>query len=176
MTSLPTAHTISNHSSSSAITSTEDCASGSCLASSCLATLEQTSVRPTRQRCTIVRYIFSQSPHHFSAEQLHDKIKQQNHKISLATVYNTLALLTSHGLLRSIVIGRGSTVFDSNPTQHHHLFNIDTQELSDISPIAIGVLPSLPRDVALDSVDVVVRVRSKNNQKKALHEKTRGQK
>ena len=133
------------------------------IARNCLADLARNNVRPTLQRRTIVAQIFQGGARHFSAEQLHIELKAQKHRLSLATVYNTLHLLTRHRWLKEIMLERGLTLFDSNVSFHHHLYNIETQEIEDIEAVPIGTLPSLPSNVRVEHVEVIVRVRPSKN-------------
>lgn len=55
--------------------------------------------------------------------------------------------------------------YDPNTTPHHHFYNVDTGEISDIDAdhIAFAQSPDLPRgivSIVSDGVDVVVRTRS----------------
>ena len=44
---------------------------------------------------------------------------------------------------------------------HHHFYNIDSGELSDIDPgqIPVDQLPEAPEGSVVDSVEVIIRVR-----------------
>ncbi len=125
----------------------------------CFASLEQSAVRPTLQRRAIIAHIFQGDARHFSAERLHAELRAKQHRLSLATVYNTLHLLTRHCWLKEIVLEKGLTLFDNNISFHHHLYNIETQEIEDIDAVPVGTLPPLPLGLSLERVDVVVRVR-----------------
>ena len=129
----------------------------------CLDDLASRLVRPTLQRRAIVAHIFQSDARHFSAERLHAELRAQQCCLSLATVYNTLHLLTRYRWLKEIVLERGLTLFDSNVSFHHHLYNIETQEIEDIEAVPIGTLPPLPHGLSLERVEVVVRVRPSKN-------------
>ncbi len=129
----------------------------------CLEDLASSLVRPTLQRRAIVAHIFQSDARHFSAERLHAELRAQQCCMSLATVYNTLHLLTRQCWLKEIVLEKGLTLFDSNVSFHHHLYNVETQELEDIEAVPIGTLPPLPYGLSVERVEVVVRVRSSKN-------------
>ena len=129
----------------------------------CLEELERRCVRPTLQRRAIVAHIFQGGARHFSAERLHAELSAKKCYLSLATVYNTLHLLTRHRWLKEIVLEKGLTLFDNNVSFHHHLYNIETQEIEDIEAVPIGTLPPLPSGLSLERVEVIVRVRPSKN-------------
>jgi Fur family iron response transcriptional regulator len=56
-------------------------------------------------------------------------------------------------------------MYDSTTGPHHHFYNADTGELTDISPADLRVsrLPALPRATEAESVEVIVRVRSRRD-------------
>ncbi len=124
--------------------------------------LQSRDITPTQQRLEIGAILFS-GPQHFSAEQVLQLVNQGGAQVSKATVYNTLGLFAERGLVREVIIDPSKVFFDSNTRPHHHLFNLSTGELSDISAdeIAFSRLPSLPENVDVEAVEVVVRVRSR---------------
>ncbi len=73
------------------------------------------------------------SEQHLTAEEIYNIVKQKNEKISLATVYRNLNLLSDLGIIRKIYFPNGSVRFDSLLYQHCHgiciecgkIFNVD---------------------------------------------------
>ena len=88
-------------------------------------------IQPTPQRITVVKYILSAKSHP-SADQVLARVRRQCPTISRATVYNTLNLLVSKGLLKAQVLKEGTVVFDSNIRQHHHFIDEETGDIYDI--------------------------------------------
>jgi Fur family iron response transcriptional regulator len=125
--------------------------------------LRHHGVSPTRQRAVIARVLFSR-PRHLSAEDVWTMVNDLRPAISRATVYNTLNLLSERGLIRQVIAQPGKVYYDSNTVPHHHLYDIDTGELTDIGAEEIGLsrLPALPADMVAEGVDIIVRVRSKS--------------
>jgi Fur family iron response transcriptional regulator len=82
-------------------------------------------------------------------------------KVSLATVYNTLHQFTGAGLLRQVIVDASRSYFDTNTGDHQHFFLEDEGMLIDIpgEHIAVSGVPSPPSGMAVDRVDVVVRVK-----------------
>ncbi len=119
-------------------------------------------ITPTQQRLEIGAILFS-GPQHFSAEQVMQLVNQEGAQVSKATVYNTLGLFAEKGLVREVIIDPTKVFFDSNTQPHHHIYDVSTGELSDISAdeVALSRLPKLPENVTVESVEVVVRVRSR---------------
>ena len=117
-------------------------------------------VLPTAQRIDIALMILAR-PQHLSAEQIIGVIRAGGLKISKATVYNTLNLFCERGLLRTVDVDPTRQFYDSSTSAHHHFYNVDTGELTDIpvESVALNVNSALPPGTEQAGVDVIVRVR-----------------
>ena len=126
-----------------------------------VARLVRNGITPTRQRVKIGMRLFD-SAKHITADQLLDLVNSGSGEVSKATVYNTLGLFASKGLLREVVVDPGKQIFDTNVTPHHHLYNVDTGELRDIESrdLIVAGLPALDGGVEITGIDIVVRVRN----------------
>lgn len=126
-----------------------------------VAKLKAHDIAPTRQRMLIAEVLFAR-PQHLSAEQVLERVNRERHAVSKATVYNTLNLFARNGLVREVIVDPSKAFYDSNTGEHHHLYNVDTGELTDIGPdsLGLGALPELPEGVVPVGVDVIIRVRS----------------
>ena len=118
-------------------------------------------LRPTRQRLSLARLLFSGGDRHVTAEQLHSESLGQGFSVSLATVYNTLHQFTTAGLLRELVVDAGRSYFDTNISAHHHLYFEDSGILRDVAGdnVAIGELPALPESAKISRIDIIIRVK-----------------
>ena len=123
--------------------------------------LTQAGLRPTRQRLSLARLLFTDGDRHVTAEALHAQATEAQVGVSLATVYNTLHQFTRAGLLREVVVVAGRSYFDTNISDHHHFFISDLGQLIDIdgSLVAVSGLPGTPEGMSVDRVDVVIRLR-----------------
>jgi Fur family iron response transcriptional regulator len=119
-------------------------------------------VHPTSQRSALAELIFARHQH-LTADQVYEKARQQDIKVSRATVYNTLNLFVEKGLLREIFVNPTHTYYDSNTRPHFHYYNIDDDSLTDMEGDVANelILRNLPGGTVLDGVDVVVRVRNR---------------
>lgn len=126
------------------------------------ARLLELGIRPTAQRVQIAMLVLDR-PCHFSADQLLGNLRRNGARVSKATVYNTLNLFSRQGLIREVAVDPERLMYDSTTHSHHHVYNVETGELFDVSPqdLRVGRLPALPRATQAESVEVVVRVRPK---------------
>ena len=126
------------------------------------AKLQAHGVNPTPQRLEI-GVLLLRRPVHLTADQILQQLRASGSAISKATVYNTLRLFTDHGLVREVVVDPGRAIYDSTTVPHHHFYNADTGELTDIDAGAVGLpgIPSLPAGTRAESVEVIVRLRSR---------------
>ena len=131
------------------------------LAATATARLRHAGLRPTRQRVELAGLLFKDCDRHVTAESLHDEVAGAGMKVSLATVYNTLHQFTGAGLLRQVIVDASRSYFDTNTGDHQHFFLEDEGMLIDIpgEDIAVSGVPSPPDGMAVDRVDVVVRVK-----------------
>lgn len=99
---------------------------------------------------------------HITADQLLEQVNHTTSEVSKATVYNTLGLFAAKGLLREVVVDPGKQIYDTNTSKHHHIYNKDTGELTDVAAqsLSISGLPCLDEGLEIDGVDIVVRVRN----------------
>jgi Fur family iron response transcriptional regulator len=126
--------------------------------------LKAHGVQPTSQRVDIAELVLAR-PQHLSAEQIIAGMRDRGARVSKATVYNTLNLFCARGLLRTVEVDPIRQYYDSTIEPHHHFFNLDTGELTDIPLTAIDVKldTELPAGTEKDGVEVFVRVRSRHS-------------
>lgn len=125
-----------------------------------LSLLRRHDISPTQQRVEIAQIILAKYQH-VSAEQVLELVNASGRSVSKATVYNTLGLFARKGLIRELVVDPTKVFYDSNTTDHHHIYNMDTGELTDIGSIRIDPkrLPTAPAGTVCEGVDIIVRVR-----------------
>ena len=124
--------------------------------------LRETGLRPTKQRVKICEVLYKrEKTFHFTINELVKKISDENNeKISLATVYNTVHAFKKKGYLKEITLNNDSTYFDTNTSHHHHFYDKKTKELidlndEDVEKIQINkILPGKK----ISSVEILVKV------------------
>ena len=124
--------------------------------------LRRHDINPTHQRIEIAHALFTRGEH-LSADQILSIVNNRHSETSKATVYNTLNLFLQKKLIREVIVDPQKVFYDPNTDAHHHIYNVNTGELTDIdaSRIQIAGLPELPDGMVADGVDVIVRVRSR---------------
>lgn len=123
--------------------------------------LEQHDIIPTQQRVEIAQVLFAR-PQHLAAEQVLAQVNQTASVASKATVYNTLGLFASKGLIREVLVDPTRIFYDPNTSPHHHFYNVDTGSLVDIESeqVSIASVPDAPEGTVTEGVDIIVRIRS----------------
>ncbi len=121
---------------------------------------EKFGILPTPQRLEVAG-ILLEKPQHLSADQIIDRLRAGGSSVSKATVYNTLNLFSNQGLVKECMVDPIRKFYDSTTHPHHHFYNVDTGELSDIpdSLINFHSLPDLPDGTQRESVEVLIKVR-----------------
>ena len=122
--------------------------------------LKAAGLRPTRQRFALGRLLFEGGNRHVTAEQLHVEALDNDVRVSLATVYNTLNQFTDAGLLREVVVELGRAYFYTNVDDHHHFYFENSGALQDIPGDAVHLarIPEPPAGATVSRIDIVVRV------------------
>jgi Fur family ferric uptake transcriptional regulator len=81
---------------------------------------------------------------HLSAEEVHQRLLGSEGRVSLATVYRTLRLLSSMGLLQELELPEGGRRFElagASHRDHHHLVCVRcgrTEEFENAAVLAAG--------------------------------------
>ena len=124
--------------------------------------LRETGLRPTKQRVKICEVLYKrEKTFHFTINELVKKISEENNeKISLATVYNTVHAFKKKGYLKEITLNNDSTYFDTNTSHHHHFYDNSTKELIDLKDEdveKIQINKTLPGK-KISSVEILVKV------------------
>ena len=78
-------------------------------------------LRMTNQREIILREL-KKSRQHLSADELYDKVKKYMPRISLATVYRNLEILSEAGFIGKLEISGRQKRFDYDVTDHDHVY------------------------------------------------------
>ena len=125
---------------------------------------DQFGILPTPQRIEIAAILLGR-PQHMSAEHIIDKLKCSGSKVSKATVYNSLNLFSKRGLVREVMVDPVRKFYDSTTHSHHHFYNVDSGELSDIPDelVCFQDLPELPKGTERESIEVLIKVRDRSH-------------
>ncbi len=125
--------------------------------------LRAAGLRPTRQRMALGRALFDGTYRHVTAEGLYEEICRTGARISLATVYNALHQFTEAGLLCEISVDPGKSFFDTNTSDHHHVYYQDEGRLEDIptDELQIDTSTIARSGYTLNRLDVILRMTSK---------------
>jgi Fur family ferric uptake transcriptional regulator len=107
---------------------TNDRAEGA-MTGSIIARCEAHGLRMTEQRRTIAR-VLEQSDDHRDVEELYNRTRAVDPRISLATVYRTVKLFDEAGILDRLEFGDGRARYEDAEREHHdHLIDITTGEV-----------------------------------------------
>jgi len=126
-----------------------------------LAKFHEHGILPTAQRMEVADVMLARHQH-LSAEHIIERLRENNSSVSKATVYNTLKLFEKCGLVKECLVDSERRFYDSNTQPHHHFYNADTGEFSDIplGEIEFSGLPSLPEGTDLQSIELIVRIQN----------------
>ncbi|MGB6487186.1 MAG: transcriptional repressor [Steroidobacteraceae bacterium] len=132
------------------------------VAASCQQRLSDCGIRPTAQRVRIASLLLS-APQHLSAEQILANLRSSGARVSKATVYNTLNLFASHGLIRLLSVDGTRAWFDSNVDAHYHFHDTSSGALIDVPvpEVEFSRLPAAPPGTEVAGIDLVIRLRKK---------------
>ena len=128
--------------------------------------LRSAGLRPTKQRLKICKLLFDRSEtFHFTISDISEILKKENdEKISLATIYNTIHSFKNKGYLKEISINSDKTYFDTNVSNHHHFFDENKKQLIDLNDKDVGkvkIKKKLPGK-KIKSIEVLVKVANSN--------------
>lgn len=94
-------------------------------------TLEAYGIRPTSQRLEMAHLILSANQH-LTAEDVFHLVNTHFPHASRATVFNNLKLFSEKGVIGTLDLKNGITLYDSNLDRHHHALNEATGEIIDV--------------------------------------------
>ena len=85
---------------------------------------------------------------------------QGNEKVSLATVYNTVEAFTKAGHIKQILTSKSKSYFDTNIKSHHHFYDEESKELTDINynQVKLSKVPNPPKGKKIKNLEVVIRL------------------
>jgi Fur family iron response transcriptional regulator len=119
--------------------------------------LTKAGVRPTAQRIAIAQFVLCTADHP-TAEDVKNWTDKNFPKLSMATVYNTLAVLVKAGLLREFRLPHStSVVYDHNIEAHHHFLDEKTGKLYDLSEHDVEVSIKSGKHAKVRQVEVLLR-------------------
>jgi Fe2+ or Zn2+ uptake regulation protein len=100
-------------------------------------------LRMTHQREIILQEL-RDSRLHLTADELYDRVKKMMPRISLATVYRNLEILTQAGMIAKREVSGRQKRFDSDVSDHDHIVCIQCHRLDnlELNREEIGRLPT----------------------------------
>lgn len=124
-----------------------------------LQTLRQAGLRITPQRRLICQYLATTQSHP-TAAGLYQSLSASHPELSLATVYNTLKVLSELGALVQLNLGDEHTHYETNLAPHVNLICRRCRQVIDVEsaqPVD-AVLAALPSNIGFQAATVHVQV------------------
>ncbi len=133
-------------------------------------------IRMTHQREIILQELKA-SGLHLTADELYDRVKKMLPRISLATVYRNLEILTQAGMIAKREVSGRQKRFDADVSDHDHIYCIQCHKLDnlDLDRKAIGRLPAAQMKgytvlgYRLEFVGICKECREKNKHKEEMN-------
>lgn len=99
--------------------------------------LDELGYRMTPQRMMVVSAI-EKSEHHISAEEIYSQVIARYPHVNISTIYRTLELLKSLGLVTETDLGEGRVRYHpAGKGRHHHLVCQECGETVDLDETAL---------------------------------------
>ncbi|MDR3628877.1 MAG: transcriptional repressor [Desulfocapsaceae bacterium] len=97
----------------------------------------------THQREIILQELQA-SRQHLTADELYERVRKRLPRISLATVYRNLEILTQAGIIAKREVSGRQKRFDSDVSEHDHIFCIQCHRLDnlELNRDEVGGLPA----------------------------------
>lgn len=119
--------------------------------------LTKAGVRPTAQRIAIAQFVLCTADHP-TADDIKKWTDKNFPKLSMATVYNTLAVLVKAGLLREFRLPHSSSViYDQNIEVHNHFLDEKSGRLYDLNAGDVAVSLKPGKFATVRQMDILLR-------------------
>ena len=121
--------------------------------------LRQNNLRPTSQRIAIFNILFKEKNWHFSADIIEKKCSEKGIKISAGTIYNVLNDFYAKGLISKVTIDDDRSWFDTNISDHYHIYDTKELKLYDIEPEEIDLsLHKAIKKEDIKKVEILIKI------------------
>ena len=121
--------------------------------------LRQNNLRPTSQRIAIFNILFKEKNWHFSADIIEKKCSEKGIKISAGTIYNVLNDFYAKGLISKVTIDDDRSWFDTNTSDHYHIYDTKELKLYDIEPEEIDLsLHKAIKKEDIKKVEILIKI------------------
>lgn len=97
-------------------------------------------LRMTNQRDIILREL-QKSKRHLTADELYDLVKKVMPRISLATVYRNLEILSEAGMIGKLEISGRQKRFDYDVSEHDHIYCVICHKVDNLDIAHSGWKP-----------------------------------
>jgi len=88
-------------------------------------------LRMTNQREMILREL-RESRQHLSADELYERVKKLMPRISLATVYRNLEILSEAGIIVKLEVSGRQKRFDYDVREHDHIYCVECHRIDNL--------------------------------------------
>ncbi len=122
--------------------------------------IRSAGLRVTQPRRAVYEALHSLGGHR-SADELMSALRKRGEKLSRASVFNVLRVLSQHGLIMLTDAGPGRALYEAADEWHHHFVCRQCGEITDV-PCAVGSKPCLDANLPgpgyiVDEAQVIFR-------------------
>lgn len=94
--------------------------------------LEKEGIHPSYHRLKILEYLMSHRTHP-TVERIHNELSKEIPTLSKTTVYNTLKLFVSKGIVQKLTIEEKEVRYDADTKPHAHFKCIECRSVYDVA-------------------------------------------